>query len=812
MANYFTIDYEDTTPPASGTLELNDGSAYSSGLTVNVSMFAGSGFTPTHYKLWGLAETMGGSVVTSGTAAWTAYPAGGLVTRYLQNTTGPQYASVKFKNAGETETDVFQSNGVSFSFTERDTNPSVGWETQFSSAGFESITSNTLVNTNASAEVEFNKNNITQLRFSGTNFSGLRIDANTVYINPTSTIGRLINAAEDNHVSVSKQFSTSDPRMITVSDGGSYITLTAFDGELKTTLTGDDLTRIANASWDSDLKTMSFDAYSFSTYGFTTVASVEFTADSQEGGYVGETATFRVVVKDTNGEGVENAPVTVVASGDAIGTIQESMPVTTSGQGIAEFSVPLTSDGIAYYSATVSGGYASTTDHSLFSITMPSTQRSLLTQLEQIFKTETYNDTVSGTNTVEVAEPSSPTASGVADSVLEHDMNVLRTILRQTKGTDDWYSDLGNYFDPKDTDAGDTENKEFNLSNIKNNTLDANTAILPVDDSNSGNGYSISEGDDGFLVSNTTRYATPDNRTGLPIFNSATNSGSYWDEGGLDRVVAIDLINMSNGAEFKDSSGNIIYGKFHDGADYPTGSGNGTDVYVKFYTESGEYTTVSGDPTTVMMVYPYRKALSDVEEYEWVRTTFVSSWEGDQEIVDDIANLWGYTGASDNATAPDWTVISGSPIVDSSHTDLKLAIDALNDGLGNRTWTLPTIDSALTDGESTTSSLDALDIGIKYLADNIDATIAEVYVEVTSSGISRNEPHTLPNGLTYTPDSTEGQEGKNLDIYMDGMLLAADTGVNGANYDRDYAESGTTHVTFHFDIYEDTNLTYKVRQ
>ena len=136
MANYFTIDYEDTTPPASGALELNYGFAYSSGLTVDVSMFAGSGFTPTHYKLWDIEVVEGEGVVSSGSATWQAYPAGGTTTAYLDSSVStPQYASVKFKNVGETETEVFQSNGVSFSFTETLAHPSVTWKNTFVSSG-----------------------------------------------------------------------------------------------------------------------------------------------------------------------------------------------------------------------------------------------------------------------------------------------------------------------------------------------------------------------------------------------------------------------------------------------------------------------------------------------------------------------------------------------------------------------------------------------------------------------------------------------------------------------------------------------------
>jgi len=51
-----------------------------------------------------------------------------------------------------------------------------------------------------------------------------------------------------------------------------------------------------------------------------------------------------------------------------------------------------------------------------------------------------------------------------------------------------------------------------------------------------------------------------------------------------------------------------------------------------------------------------------------------------------------------------------------------------------------------------------------------------------------------------------------MDIYVDGQLLAADTGSNGANADRDYGETSTSQVTFRFDIQTGRNITYMVRQ
>lgn len=810
MANYFTIDYEDTTPSVSGTVELNNGYSYSSGLIVNVSMFAGSGFTPTHYKLWGLELVEGEGVVTSGTATWQTVPETGQTTAYLDaELTTPQYVSVKFKDSGDNETEVFTSNGVSFSFVVPTIHSSGQWKNAFNGVNYESTSTNTIENTDFATEVEFSKSNIAQLKFSGRSFSGLKIEPDTVSISSTSQLGKLINADSNNHVVITKVFSSEDPRLITVADSGGFRTLTTYSGTLKSSLSVADSQRIDSVSWNTD--TISFNAYTFSTYGFTTVSTVAFTADSESSGYTGNTMTFRVIVKDSNGEAVELAPVTISGSGDSVGTIQESMPVNTNASGIAEFTLPLTTEGIAYYSASVDGLYFSSTSLSVFALDMPATQRSLLSQLEQIFKTETYDDDIADVNTEAVAEPSGTTFSGSADSVLEHDLNVFRTLLRQVKtgtvsGTN-WYDSLGYSFDPTNTDISNSETKVFDLTAIKNNTMDAKTIIVAADDSNSEAGYSVSPGSEGFLSSITTRYATADNRVGLPIYSSTTNSGSYFDEGGIDDVVAIDLLNMATASEFKDSLGNIVFGKFHDAADY-SGTGTGTDVYVKLYTSEGPYTTTSGDPTSLMMVYPVRKVLGDMEEYEWVRTTFVSSWEGDAALVEDLSDLWSYTGASNDAAYPSWTTVTGTPLVDSSILSLKAAIDSINYGIGDRTWT--TVSGYLSAGQTITDSLDALDQQLYSISQATDSGVVEVYVEVVASDITKGVAHDTPT--TYTPESTSGREGKNMDVFFNGQLLTPSTGLNGANYDRDYAETSTTQITFHFDVDAGSNITYKVRQ
>jgi len=431
--------------------------------------------------------------------------------------------------------------------------------------------------------------------------------------------------------------------------------------------------------------------------------------------------------------------------------------------------------------------------------------RSLIRQLEQIRRSATYNDVVSNVNSSAVAEP---TISGS----LEDDLNNLRTLVKDVKGSTNWYDTTGTYFDPKDTDSSSTANKDLNLDNISGNTLDSATIILAVTDNNTAAGYTVSGTSTGVLIDLSTAYATDADRRGLPIFASTAHNGSYHDEGGDDTVCRIDVVNNDTDASIYNNSGELIYARFHDGADF-SGTGTGTDVYARFYANNVacDLSTVSGvDVTNISFVYPHRKVMADMEEYEWLRTDFISSWEGDIELIEDISNLWSYTGANNDDENPQpWNNVSASYIFSdagaSGPSSLKSALDYLNDGVGDRLYLEQ---NYITSGESIADSLDKLD---QEIAD-LNAQSGDKYVEETSVLIHKNVPYTLPYSITYTPDGTAGREGSNLDIYVGGQLLAASTGVNGVNSDRDYNEASTTTVTFMFNIQAGRNITYVVRQ
>ena len=74
-------------------------------------------------------------------------------------------------------------------------------------------------------------------------------------------------------------------------------------------------------------------------------------------------------------------------------------------------------------------------------------------------------------------------------------------------------------------------------------------------------------------------------------------------------------------------------------------------------------------------------------------------------------------------------------------------------------------------------------------------------IETPSTDIQRNIPHTLPNGLRYTPSY-----GRNLHILVSGALLTPAIGSEIG----DYTEISPTEISFSFDIPAQTPLNYLI--
>jgi hypothetical protein len=104
----------------------------------------------------------------------------------------------------------------------------------------------------------------------------------------------------------------------------------------------------------------------------------------------------------------------------------------------------------------------------------------------------------------------------------------------------------------------------------------------------------------------------------------------------------------------------------------------------------------------------------------------------------------------------------------------------------------------ITDGDSLETAIGKLDAAINVVA-------PDKLVEDIVAAINAETAHTLPHSATYTLDPTG--EGLNMDLSLNGQLLAVDSG----SVARDYAETSTTQVTFHFTVEPDSNLIYLIR-
>ena len=181
--------------------------------------------------------------------------------------------------------------------------------------------------------------------------------------------------------------------------------------------------------------------------------------------------------------------------------------------------------------------------------------------------------------------------------------------------------------------------------------------------------------------------------------------------------------------------------------------------------------------------------------------TWLNKWR-----IEDIQNIWSFTGASnDDGSAQPWDHTTGNYMLSADPNNLKDAIDDINDGIGDVTYTEQ---NYVTDGESVATSIDELDMKVKDLE---EGGSVEKVAEAAASDIVMNVEHPLPSSKTYVPYSTAGSEGKNMDVFVGGQLLSADTGVAGANADKDYGETSTSGITFRFTVQEGRNLTYMIR-
>lgn len=396
---------------------------------------------------------------------------------------------------------------------------------------------------------------------------------------------------------------------------------------------------------------------------------------------------------------------------------------------------------------------------------------------------------------------------------LQDDINVSLTQLREIiDPSQDWFQNMPRAFDPSNTDGSNTKNEKMSLKVLADNWYGVHTKIIDIATTT----QSTSPGDDGLLFLTSLGYADPADRRGLVIQSSAGNT--YQDEVALASIIAgkhkVTIIDSLTKAEFEDANGSVIYGVLQDGADN-SGSGEGTDVYIKFVHDVAgvptAYTWTSNDPTSVLMYLPYRKRRSELLEYD-ERRYLVAGIVGDAELSEDVSEIRSGLGLGDGEGSGDWewTNTTAYYPLQNDPATIEDAINALNDEIGDRQYTE---NNFIVDGETITDSLDKLD---QAVATGLKAKIIERVQTTIIRGTSHSVPFAGGTGVTvYNPSAISTYKVDTnyaslyMDVYVAGKKLVCDSGATAQ--DGEYEETSTTAITPRFTIQAGQIIEYVIR-
>lgn len=406
---------------------------------------------------------------------------------------------------------------------------------------------------------------------------------------------------------------------------------------------------------------------------------------------------------------------------------------------------------------------------------------------------------------------------------VEDDINRAITQLRNIIDTaNDWFDPMPRGFDAANTDGANTKNEKMSLKVLADDWYGSKTKIIDIEDDNSGNGYSRGAGDVGQLIYTSHGYADPADRRGLIVQKSVANTGSYYDEAALGAIEMgkhkVMLISMDPnnqlGDEFFGSNGTLVYGLLEDGADHePSGLGEGTSIYVKFYNNIAgvptAYTWTANDPDKIRIMLPFRKRRRDINEYE-DRLHFKNGVLGDAELAMDMEEVRDALGLVDGEGSGDWDWTNTAAFypLDGDPATAEQAINDINDAIGDRQYTE---ENVVTDGETITQSIDELDKAIS--AGSLKSKILERVSSLIFKGTNHTVPFNLGSGYnggagvtTYKVDS--GNWGRYMDIFVGGAKIVPWNGTNPLT--GQYKEINNTTVQFLFNVRRGQIIEYKI--
>lgn len=357
----------------------------------------------------------------------------------------------------------------------------------------------------------------------------------------------------------------------------------------------------------------------------------------------------------------------------------------------------------------------------------------------------------------------------------EDDHNYHRTDRASIKGVP-YDADIPTYY--KCTDQSTPV--PANLLNIAGNTLDAKAFVLDRKFENVQifDGYTFVT----LISTGQLKHADPVDITGVPIYDG-------YDVGN-DEATYVELIKDGYQQGLLvltgPNAGDRIFGRTRAG-----GSSSPDSVEVELrsvpvdepISNSIPYTWESGQPTIVDLYYPYRSCLSGMSDTAF-RTTMVNGLIADAGLSQDISNILQIIGVDAEDTDLGGVLTNTGlyypffnlPDVTPSVVE---ALNTLNEQIGSRDYTGP----ILTDGYTITQSLQELADSISFSSGMIRT------IERLNTQVSAGTVHTLPGGLTYSPDGTGN--GRYLWVYVRGLLQ--DPGPISAG--NDYEETSTTSIT-----------------
>lgn len=438
----------------------------------------------------------------------------------------------------------------------------------------------------------------------------------------------------------------------------------------------------------------------------------------------------------------------------------------------------------------------------------------LLNQFFQIKQSDTYDDAIVDSHTVGVAE---------AQTRLEGDLNVIRTRLKALLGTSDWYLDGADTIADLDSRATAIEDKRF-IKKVRTDVLtaansyfsdvsglDINAVDVFVDESGTDLGMladlPVTQVAGSTVVINadaTITDASADFVTdGVAVGNIiVVDDGTNFFASTVASITDLNNLEMADAANFATSTGNITIIDHtseatvllqNDGTNDPIDDGAGNQVkaflivdnlatptYERFY-----YYSVVSDVVT-----PHDLTSQDIEAFVWKQYKYLTLPRNlDTQLVH--SNLAEEVNIGDRTYSQDFVLTDKESItssLDALDSQAKITIESLIGQLAGETSMTYTSQDIITNGDAIDTALGLLDAAIgtqdyatnNYVADLDDSTVAigkldaalKALADILADGVSvyrDSAPAAVTSGSNYQIPGTPDIDATKHVLYVNGL-------------------------------------------